>query len=162
MKHRIKGRDLFHQPVGQLLTCADGKRRNVIDRLLRIKLGALPARHVQNIDKMAAQVEKPEFEHRKQAARAGPDNDDIGLDGGLVLLGHGQNRTLSRVNEWSLGKVTMMVRLGKGQRPAGRQTRPAEPRLSRSRRFVSTCCIAGGASASDRRHCAAWSATMRT
>ena len=79
MKDRFKRRDLFHQPVSQFLSGTDRQRGNVIDRLFRIQLGALPPRLVENIDKVTAQVQKPQFEHRKQAARACTDDDDVGL-----------------------------------------------------------------------------------
>ena len=51
MENGIERGDLFHQPVGQLLTSTDRQRRNVVDRLLRIELGALASRLVENIDK---------------------------------------------------------------------------------------------------------------
>ena len=79
MKDRLERRDLFHQPVGQFLSGTNRQRRNVIDRLFRIQLSALAAGLVQNIDKVTAQVQKSQFEHRKQAARAGTDDDDVGL-----------------------------------------------------------------------------------
>ena len=79
MKDRLERRDLFHQPVGQFLSGTNRQRRNVIDRLFRIQLGALAAGLVQNIDKVTAQVQKSQLEHRKQAARACTDNNDVGL-----------------------------------------------------------------------------------
>ena len=72
--------DLLHQPMGQFGAGDDGQRRNVIDRLFRIKLGALAARPVENVDDMAFDVEKAQFENREQPAGAGANDDRIGRD----------------------------------------------------------------------------------
>ena len=72
--------DLLQQPVGQLLAGDDGQARNVVDRLFRIKLGALPARPVEDVDQMAFEIEQPQLEHREQADGAGADDGDIGFD----------------------------------------------------------------------------------
>ena len=79
MENGIERGDLFHQPVGQLLTGTDRQRRNVVDRLLRIELGALAARLVEDVDKMASQIEKAQLEDGEQAAGACPDNNDVGF-----------------------------------------------------------------------------------
>ena len=71
---RIERCDLFHQPVRQFLSRADGKRRNVVDRLFGIQLGALPARLVEDIDEMAAKVEQTKLENREEPARARTDD----------------------------------------------------------------------------------------
>ena len=81
MELRMERLGLLHQPVGQLLAGDDGQAGNVVDRLFRIKLGALAARPVQNIDQMAFEVQQPQLEHREQADRAGSDDHDIGFDG---------------------------------------------------------------------------------
>ena len=70
--------DLFQQPVGQLLAGDDGQAGNVVDRLFRIKLGALAARPVENVDQMRLQIERAELEHREKPDRASSDNNDIG------------------------------------------------------------------------------------
>ena len=61
--------------------CAEtlGQAGNVVDRLFRIELGALPARAVENVDQMAFEVEQAELEHGEQPARARADDDDIRL-----------------------------------------------------------------------------------
>ena len=69
---------------GQLLAGDDGQAGNVVDRLFRIKLGALAARPVQDVDQMAFEIEQPQLEHGEQADRAGADDDDIGFDGASV------------------------------------------------------------------------------
>ena len=68
MKNGFERGDLFHQPVGQLLTGTDWQRRNVVDRLLWIELGALAARLVEDVDKMASQIEKAQLEDGEQTA----------------------------------------------------------------------------------------------
>ena len=82
MELRIERLDLFQQPVGQFLAGDDGQAGNVVDRLLGIKLGALPARPVENVDQMAFEIQQSQFEHREQADGAGSDDDDVGFDGG--------------------------------------------------------------------------------
>src|SRR5262249_17467238 len=66
MELRVKRLVLLPQPVGPFLTGDDRDARDVVDRLLRIELGALAAGPVQNVDQMALQVEKPQFENGEQ------------------------------------------------------------------------------------------------
>src|SRR3954466_6935311 len=73
--------DLRHQRVNQPLAGDISHGGNVVDRLLRIELGALPARLVENVDEMCFHVEQAELEHREQAARPRADNEDVRLDG---------------------------------------------------------------------------------
>ena len=75
MKLRTERLDLLHQAVGQLLPRDDRQRRNIIDGLFGIKLGALSAGPVENVDDMRLDIEKPQFEHREQTARPGADDD---------------------------------------------------------------------------------------
>ena len=70
----------------QLLAGDDGQAGNVVDRLFRIKLGALAARPVQDVDQMAFEIEQTQFEHGEQADGAGADDGDIGFDGGGVMV----------------------------------------------------------------------------
>jgi hypothetical protein len=79
MKHGMEGLDLFHQLVRQLLPRHDGQRRNVIDGLFGIKLGALPARTVENVDQMRPDVEQAELEHREKPHGSRADNHGICL-----------------------------------------------------------------------------------
>ena len=81
MELRIERLDLLQQPVDQLLAGDDGQAGNVVDRLFRIKLGALPARPVQDVDQMAFEVQQPQLEHGEQADGARADDGDIGFDG---------------------------------------------------------------------------------
>ena len=80
MKLRIERLDLLHQALDQAVRAGDGDAGNVVDRLLRIKLGALAADLVENIDEVAFHVEQSELEHREQADGSGADNDYVGLD----------------------------------------------------------------------------------
>ena len=65
MEHRLERLDLLEQPVGQLLAGADRDARNVVDRLLRVKLGALAARPVENVDQMAFSAWRAQAETRR-------------------------------------------------------------------------------------------------
>ena len=57
----------------------DGQRRNVVDRLFRIELGALAAGPVENVDQVAFHVEQAELEHGEQADRPCADDQHVGL-----------------------------------------------------------------------------------
>src|SRR6202041_3785356 len=70
MEGRIERLDLLHQRIGQALAGDKGNAGNVVDRLFRIKLGALAADLVENVDKMDFHIEQAEFENGKQPARA--------------------------------------------------------------------------------------------
>ena len=50
VQRRIERRDLLQQPVDEFLGAADGQRRNVVDRLVGIQLGALAAGRAERID----------------------------------------------------------------------------------------------------------------
>ena len=56
----------------------DRQGRNVVDRLFRIKLRALPAGAVQNVDDMALDVEQAKLENRKEPARPGANDHRVG------------------------------------------------------------------------------------
>ena len=84
MKDRFERLDLFEQPVGQLLAGADRNAGNVIDRLLGIKLGALSAGPVENVDEMGLQLGQAKLEHGEQAHWTRANNDHVG--GRLVRL----------------------------------------------------------------------------
>ena len=82
---RSERRDLLHQVLGQLLAGDDGIAGNVVDRLFRIELGALPTRPVENVDQVALEVQQAQLEHGEQADRSRADNDDIGFN---YVFGH--------------------------------------------------------------------------
>ena len=72
MELRPERRDLLHQIVVEALPGDHRKARNVVDRLFRIELGALPARPVENVDDMAFEIEQPELEHGEEADTGPP------------------------------------------------------------------------------------------
>ena len=59
---RICSISLSTSPCAEMMRPAG----NVVDRLLRIKLGALAARPVENVDQVAFEVEQPELEDGEQ------------------------------------------------------------------------------------------------
>ena len=79
----VKGLDLLEQPVDQFLRTADRNRGNVVDRLVRIELGALAAGMRERIHDLALHAEQPELEHRKKANGTRADNDAFCADDGL-------------------------------------------------------------------------------
>ncbi len=81
VKRRPERLDLLHQRFGQPMSGDVRNAGNVVDRLLRIKLGALPADLVEDVDQMRLDVEQAELEHREQADRPRADDHDVGLDG---------------------------------------------------------------------------------
>src|SRR5215213_4287825 len=80
MEGRVERLDLLHQSVGQALAGDEWNTRNVVDRLFRIELGALPAYLVEDIDKMRLDIQQAQFEHGKQSAWTGPNDQHIGFD----------------------------------------------------------------------------------
>ena len=68
------------QPVGQLLARHDRQARNVVDRLLRIELGALAADLVEDVDDVRLDVDETELEHGEQPDRPCADDQGIGFD----------------------------------------------------------------------------------
>src|SRR5690606_10868977 len=74
------GLELVEQPVDYLLAREHGNRRNVVDRLVGIQLGALAARLRQRIHELGPQAEQAELEYLEQAAGTRPDDDDVSGD----------------------------------------------------------------------------------
>src|ERR1700761_7925310 len=66
---------LLEQTVNQFLRPADGQRRDVINRFVRIQLGALAAGLAQGIDDMGADTQKTQLENLKQSYGTRADND---------------------------------------------------------------------------------------
>ncbi len=80
MKGRSEWFDLREQRVAETLPGDVRQARDVIDRLFRIKLRALTADLIENVDDMRFHVEQAKLEHRKQPARSGTDDQHVGLD----------------------------------------------------------------------------------
>ena len=74
--------DLLEQAVDEFLRAAHRQRRDVVDRLVGIELGALAAGMRERVDDLALHAEQAEFEHGEEADRAGADDHAFGLDGG--------------------------------------------------------------------------------
>ena len=72
---------LLQQSVYQFLSTANRQGGNVVDRLVRIQLGALPADLGQGIDDVSADAEQAELEDLKYPNRAGADDDRFDRDG---------------------------------------------------------------------------------
>ena len=110
---RIERLDLLHQAVDQFLRAADRQRRDVVDRLVRIQLGALPARRRQRIEHMGLDAQQAELEHLEQAAGTGADDDDLGTDrpcrgtGGGSGSGTGGGNSIAQGNSSGLRPVKM-------------------------------------------------------
>ncbi len=66
MKAGVERLDLLHQAVDEFLGAADRQRRDVVDRLVRIELRALPARMRERIDDLALDAEQAELEDGEQ------------------------------------------------------------------------------------------------
>lgn len=82
MEGGVKRLGLLQEPVDQFLGAANGQRRDVVDRLIRIQLGALAARLRQGVDDMGADAEKAQFEDLKQSDGTCADDDRFDLCGG--------------------------------------------------------------------------------
>ncbi len=87
MERRAERLDLLHQRVGQPLPGHHRNAGNVVDRLFRIELGALPADLVEDVDEVGLDVEQAKLEHGEQSAGARADDQRISLD----RLTHGRS-----------------------------------------------------------------------
>ena len=76
-----EGPDLLQQALDQLLRAAHRQRRDVVDGLVGIELGALAAGRRQRIDHMRLDAQQAELEDLEQAGRTGADDDRFGRDG---------------------------------------------------------------------------------
>src|SRR5690606_34205713 len=76
----VKRLDLLQEVVCQLFSRAYGDSRDVVDRLVRVKLGTLAAGFRNRIDNLRLQPQQAELEHLEQAARTGSDDNDICID----------------------------------------------------------------------------------
>ena len=70
----LNGRICCIRRSTQFLRTADRQRRNIVNRLVRIQLRALPADDLQGIEHMRLDAEQTQLEHLEQAARSGTDN----------------------------------------------------------------------------------------
>ncbi len=87
MELRRERLDLLHQPIDEFARVADRNRRDVVDRLVGIKLDALAADVRHAVDDLCLEVEQPEFKDLEQADGARTDDDDVRNDHALFPLG---------------------------------------------------------------------------
>ena len=80
MELRTERLDLLHELIDQALRGNLRDRRDVVDRLLRIELGALAADLVENIDQVGLHIQEAQFEDGEKSARTRTNNQHIGLD----------------------------------------------------------------------------------
>ncbi len=79
MHPATEGLYLLEQSLGQLLAGADRDARDIVDRLVRVELGALPAGLTNGVNDLGFEPQEAEFEHLEQTARPGANYDDISL-----------------------------------------------------------------------------------
>ena len=72
--------DLFQERIGQFLPGAHGNRRDIVDRLVGIQLGALPSGSRYRVDDLGLEAQQAEFEDLEQAAGTCADDDDVCVD----------------------------------------------------------------------------------
>ena len=77
---RVERLNLLEQRVDETLRARVRHARNVVDRLLRIKLRTLSADLVQNVDEVRLHIKQAQLENREQADGARTDDDNVGLD----------------------------------------------------------------------------------
>ena len=106
MQRGIKRRDLLQQAVDQFLSPAGGQGGYVIDRLVGVQLGALPAGRAQRIHEVAGDSQQSELEHLEQPARAGTDDHDFSDDRRLRKR-LGQKRILD--GNWARNHIAMKL-----------------------------------------------------
>src|SRR5262245_12884038 len=80
MKRRAEWLDLRHQRVAKPLAGDVRQSRDVVDRLLRIKLRALATDLVEDVEYVRLHVEQAKLEYREQPAWSGTDDQHVGLD----------------------------------------------------------------------------------
>ncbi len=134
VKPGVERLDLLEQAVDEFLRAAHRQRRDVVDRLVGIELGALPAGMRERVDDLALHAEQAELEHGEEADRAGADDHAFGLDGGWrprlrSRSGSGEGRAARAAR----AGILTDDRLDHGPRP-GNAPRPAGARLSHARR----------------------------
>ena len=80
MEVGLERADLLREPFHQLAGAHYRERGDVVDRLVRVQRGALPADLRERVHDVRMDPEQPQLEDLEQAARAGSDDDHVGLD----------------------------------------------------------------------------------
>ena len=82
MAKMVDGRErrrLLDEPIDEQAGVDPRMTGDVVDRFFRIERGALPARHVERVEHMAAHLQHAALEHREEPDRAGADDRDVGM-----------------------------------------------------------------------------------
>ncbi len=74
---RGEGRDLFEQAGGQVVACDDRPSGDVVDGFFGVKLRALAARFIEDVDEGAFHIQQAKFEGAEKAAGACADYENI-------------------------------------------------------------------------------------
>ena len=80
MELRIERLNLLQQRIDEALRAGVGNAGNVVNRLLRIEFGALPADLVENVDEVTLHVEQAKFENGEQPDGPRTNNDNVCFD----------------------------------------------------------------------------------
>jgi hypothetical protein len=81
MESGVERLDLLHQGVSQAVSGDERNTRDIVNGLFGVKLGALPADFVENIDEVRFDIEQTELEYSEQTHWPRPDDQNIGLNG---------------------------------------------------------------------------------
>jgi len=81
VESRAEGLDLLHQVGNQLRAGTDRNRRDVVDRLVGIQPGALPALGGERVHDVGLDAEQAQLENLEQAAGARANDQCVGLNG---------------------------------------------------------------------------------
>ncbi len=114
MERRMERLDLRQQILDEALARHHRMSGNVVDRLFGIKLGALAAGARKDIDQVALNIEKPQFEHREQARRARANDNNIRFDRLFhsLLLKMASYRTMVRASHQASVAVCLIGESG--------------------------------------------------
>src|SRR4029450_12084391 len=128
MKRRAERLDLRQQRVAKALAGDVRQSRDVVDRLLRIKLRALATDLVKDVDDVRLHVEQAKLEYREQPAWSGTDDQHVGLD----RFAHASRRRLVLRPAPQYGMVTGECVAARPATLAARACAPRGPRARRS------------------------------
>ena len=78
--------DLLQERLRQFLARAHRHGGNIVNRLVRVKLGALSTGIADRIDDLGLEAEQAEFEYLEQPARASPNDDNVCRDHSILLV----------------------------------------------------------------------------
>ena len=103
MELRLEGCNLFEKIVRQFLAGDFRQAGNVVNRLFRIKLGALAARPIKNVDHMGAHIQQTKFKDCKKPDGSGSDNQDVRINHFTHLMSSAAYGALVLMGQWGSG-----------------------------------------------------------